>query len=40
LLALLFPTFTYVLLSWVWLLSRILNDLFGGPRGGHPVHES
>lgn len=41
-LALLIATLTYVLLSWVWLLARILHDLFGGtPRGGHPVaHES
>jgi hypothetical protein len=31
------PTRTYVLLSWVWLIARILHDLFGGPRGGHPV---
>ena len=23
--------------SWVWLIARILHDLFGGPRGGHPV---
>ena len=36
-LALLIPTLTYLLLSWVWLLARILHDLFGGPRGGHPV---
>ena len=36
-LVLLIPTLTYVLLSWVWLLARILHDLFGGPRGGHPV---
>ena len=37
-LALLFPTLTYLLLSWVWLLARIVHDLFGGtPRGGHPV---
>jgi hypothetical protein len=37
-LALLIPTFTYVLLAWVWLLARILHDLSGGnPRGGHPV---
>jgi hypothetical protein len=37
-LALLIPVLTYVLLSWVWLLARILHDLFGGtPRGGHPV---
>ena len=37
-LALLIPSLTYVLLSWVWLLARILHDLLGGtPRGGHPV---
>lgn len=37
-LALLIPSFTYVLLSWVWLIARVLNELFGGtPRGGHPV---
>jgi hypothetical protein len=36
-LALLFPSLTYVLLSWVWLIGRILNELFRGPRGGHPA---
>ena len=36
-LALLIPTLTYLLVSWVWLLARILHDLSGGPRGGHPV---
>ena len=37
-LALLIPELTYVLLSWVWLIARILHDLLGGtPRGGHPV---
>ena len=37
-LALLIPSLTYVLLAWVWLLGRILHELFGGsPRGGHPV---
>jgi hypothetical protein len=37
-LALLIPSLTYVLLSWVWLIARVLDDLFGGtPRGGHPV---
>jgi hypothetical protein len=37
-LALLIPVLTYVLLSWVWLLGRILHDLLGGtPRGGHPA---
>jgi hypothetical protein len=36
-LALLIPTLTYLLVSWVWLLARILHDLFGGPSGGHRV---
>jgi cytochrome b subunit of formate dehydrogenase len=37
-LALLIPSLTYMLLTWVWLLARILHDLSGGtPRGGHPV---
>jgi hypothetical protein len=37
-LTLLIPELTYVLLSWVWLIARILHDLLGGtPRGGHPV---
>ena len=36
-LALLIPSLTYVLLSWVWLIARILQDLLRGPRGGHPV---
>ena len=36
-LTLLIPTLTYVLLSWVWLIARILHDLGGRPRGGHPV---
>lgn len=37
-LALLISALTYVLLSWVWLLGRILHDLLGGtPRGGHPA---
>jgi hypothetical protein len=37
-LALLIVSLTYVLLSWVWLLARILQDLSGGnPRGGHPA---
>ncbi|HEU5244870.1 MAG TPA: hypothetical protein VFU33_10760, partial [Gaiellaceae bacterium] len=29
-LALLIPSLTYVLLSWVWLLARILHDFSGG----------
>jgi hypothetical protein len=34
----LIPILTYVLLSWVWLIARILHDLLGGtPRGGHPA---
>ena len=37
-LALLIPQLTYVLLSWIWLIARILHDLLGGtPRGGHPA---
>ena len=37
-LALLMPSLTYLFLSWVWLIARVLHDLFGGtPRGGHPV---
>jgi hypothetical protein len=37
-LALLIPVLTYVLLSWIWLIARVLHDLLGGtPRGGHPV---
>lgn len=37
-LALLIVTLTYVLLSWVWLIARVLHDLLGGtPRGGHPA---
>lgn len=37
-LALLLPALTYVLLTWVWLLARILHDFSGGnPRGGHPI---
>jgi CBS domain containing-hemolysin-like protein len=37
-LALLMLTLTYLLLSWVWLIARILHDLLGGtPRGGHPA---
>jgi hypothetical protein len=36
-LALLIPVMTYLLLSWVWLIARILHDLGGTPRGGHPI---
>jgi hypothetical protein len=37
-LTLLMATLVYVLLSWVWLLARILHDLLGGtPRGGLPA---
>ena len=40
LLGLLFATLTYVLLSWVWLIARIIEMFGGKPRGGHPVaHE-
>jgi hypothetical protein len=33
-LALLIPALTYLLLSWVWLIARILHDIGGNPRGG------
>ncbi|HEX4324087.1 MAG TPA: hypothetical protein VHZ77_05575 [Gaiellaceae bacterium] len=33
----LFPTLTYLLLSWVWLVARILHELGGTPRGGLPA---
>jgi uncharacterized BrkB/YihY/UPF0761 family membrane protein len=36
-LALLIPGLTYVLLSWVWLIARIVELLGGTPRGGHPA---
>ena len=36
-LVLLVPTLTYLLLSWVWLIARILHEIGGTPRGGHPV---
>src|SRR4051794_4970075 len=32
-LTLLIPVLTYVLLSWVWLIARILEELLRGPRG-------
>jgi hypothetical protein len=35
--ALLIPELTYVLLSWVWLIARIVALLGGTPRGGHPA---
>jgi hypothetical protein len=36
-LTLLIIALTYLLLSWVWLIARVLQDLLRGPRGGHPV---
>jgi uncharacterized membrane protein YcaP (DUF421 family) len=37
-LALLIPVLTYMLLSWIWLIARVLHDLLGGtPRSGHRV---
>ena len=36
-LPLLILALTYVLLSWIWLIARILQGLGGTPRGGHPV---
>lgn len=35
--SLLIPALTYLLLTWIWLIGRVLQDLFRGPRGGHPV---
>ena len=40
-LALLIPSLTYLFLSWVWLIGRVLHDLLGGtPRGGLPASDS
>jgi hypothetical protein len=36
-LGLLIPALTYLLLSWVWLIGRIVEMLGGTPRGGHPA---
>lgn len=36
-LTLLISVLPYLLLSWVWLIARILHDIGGTPRGGHPV---
>lgn len=36
-LLLLMPAMTYLLLSWVWLIGRILQDIGGNPRGGTPI---
>ena len=36
-LTLLISVLTYLLLSWVWLIARILHDIGSTPRGGHPV---
>lgn len=36
-LALLIPILTYLLLSWVWLIARVLQEIGGTPRGGHPA---
>jgi hypothetical protein len=39
--SLLIATLTYVLLSWVWLIARLVDDLLGGtPRGGIPFQAS
>lgn len=35
--ALLISTLTYLLVSWVWLVARIVQELGGTPRGGHPA---
>ena len=35
------PALCYLLLSWFWLLGRIVGDVSGGtPRGGHPATTS
>lgn len=40
-LALLIAGLTYLLLTWVWLIARLLHDLHGGtPRGGHPAADA
>jgi hypothetical protein len=36
-LTLLISVLMYLLLSWVWLIARILQDIGGNPRGGHPI---
>lgn len=36
-LAVVMPAVTYWLLSWVWLLARIVSMLGGTPRGGLPA---
>jgi hypothetical protein len=37
-LALLMASMTYLFLTWIWLIARILDHLLGGtPRGGHPA---
>jgi hypothetical protein len=36
-LTLLIQVMTYLLLSWVWLIARILHDIGRTPRCGHPV---
>lgn len=39
-LALLMPATTYLLLSWIWLIDRVVRDLLDRtPRGGHPVSD-
>jgi hypothetical protein len=40
-LALLMALMAYLLLTWVWLIARLLDDLLGGtPRGGHPAADA
>ena len=36
-LASLFTLLTYVLVSWLWLMGRIIELSGGNPRGGHPA---
>jgi asparagine N-glycosylation enzyme membrane subunit Stt3 len=34
------PTFCYVLMSVIWLLARIRDEIGSTPRGGHPARSS
>jgi hypothetical protein len=34
------PTFCYVLMSVIWLLTRMHSELGSTPRGGHPAHNA
>jgi hypothetical protein len=34
------PALCYVLLSWLWLLARVRDQIGSSPKGGHPVRAS